>query len=65
MNKHEVPWSLTAGDELGGRYRIVAPLGRGGIGEVYEAEDRELEQRVAVKVLRPCLLYTSDAADEN
>jgi len=53
MSKHDIPWSLAAGDELGGRYCIVAPLGRGGIGEVYEAEDRELGERVAVKVVRP------------
>ncbi|WP_200842163.1 serine/threonine-protein kinase [Actinomadura sp. K4S16] len=36
---------------LGGRYELTAPLGRGGMGEVWEAVDRQLERRVAVKLL--------------
>jgi tetratricopeptide (TPR) repeat protein len=41
---------LTAGDRLG-RYDITAPLGKGGMGEVYRAIDTTLEREVAVKVL--------------
>lgn len=42
-----------AGDVLAGRYRIVRFIARGGMGEVYEAEDTELRERVALKTIRP------------
>jgi tRNA A-37 threonylcarbamoyl transferase component Bud32 len=40
------------GDLVAGRYRVVRFIARGGMGEVYEAEDLELATRVALKTVR-------------
>jgi serine/threonine protein kinase len=42
---------LPAGFVVKDRYLIVRPLGAGGMGAVYEARDRVLEKRVALKIL--------------
>ena len=46
--------SLVSGAKLG-PYEIVAPLGAGGMGEVYRALDTRLKRTVAIKVLPPHL----------
>ncbi len=40
-----------AGDKLAGRYRIIRFIARGGMGEVYEAEDEMLGTHIAVKTV--------------
>ncbi len=42
---------LTIGTQLG-IYEILAPLGKGGMGEVYRARDSRLGREVAVKIIR-------------
>jgi eukaryotic-like serine/threonine-protein kinase len=42
---------ILANEAVGSRFEVLAPLGRGGFGSVYEARDRETGQRVALKEL--------------
>jgi len=51
--------TLRAEDEIS-HYRIVSPLGAGGMGEVYLAQDRTLERNVAIKVLPPDLVRSEE-----
>jgi eukaryotic-like serine/threonine-protein kinase len=44
---------LVDGALFASRFEILGPLGRGGMGMVYRAFDRELGETVAIKVLRP------------
>ncbi len=51
------------GTLLAGRYRIVAVLGKGGMGEVYRADDLILEQTVALKFLPESVDKDEDALE--
>jgi Tfp pilus assembly protein PilF len=61
----ESPWSparadgrtfvFSPGELIAGRYRILRFVSRGGMGEVYEAEDLELHERDALKTLLPAI----------
>jgi eukaryotic-like serine/threonine-protein kinase len=52
---------LSPGQVLAGRFKLIRFIARGGMGEVYEAEDLELQERVALKLVRPELLLDSQA----
>ncbi|HEY6336998.1 MAG TPA: tetratricopeptide repeat protein [Candidatus Sulfotelmatobacter sp.] len=52
---------LSESQVLAGRFRIVRYIAGGGMGEVYEAEDQELRERVAVKTIRREILVQSNA----
>ena len=52
--------TLKTGTQLG-PYEIVAPLGAGGMGEVYRAKDTRLDRDVAIKVLPEHLANDCDA----
>ncbi len=55
LNSAEEQHMFFPGEVLDGRYEIVRFLGSGGMGEVYEAEDRKSGDRLALKTLNPGL----------
>jgi serine/threonine-protein kinase len=54
--------ALTQGAIIAKRYEVLKPLGRGGMGMVYQAHDRMLEETVAIKVLRSEFVGTPEMA---
>lgn len=56
-------WLFAEGTRVGARFRIVRPIARGAMGEVYEAEDERLRLRVALKTLRPELLSDPESIE--
>ncbi|HUF23499.1 MAG TPA: protein kinase [Vicinamibacterales bacterium] len=51
--------SLAAGTRIG-PYEIAAPIGAGGMGEVYRARDTRLDRDVAIKILPPAFASDTD-----
>jgi predicted Ser/Thr protein kinase len=54
--------ALTQGSVIAGRYEVLSPLGKGGMGMVYKAHDRMLDETVAIKVLRAEFANTGEMA---
>jgi eukaryotic-like serine/threonine-protein kinase len=54
---------LRPGAVFHSRYEVIAPLGRGGMGMVFRAHDRVLDETVAIKVLRPDIAQDPRMAD--
>ena len=52
MRTERTKWALAAGDVLA-HYRVLAPIGSGGMAQVYLAEDVRLGRQLALKVLSP------------
>src|SRR5262245_60416450 len=52
-----------AGQTLVGRYEVLDLIGVGGMGEVYRARDRELDDLIALKVVRSDLLSLPDVLE--
>jgi TolB-like protein/Flp pilus assembly protein TadD len=57
LDEHEQPYSFTAGSLIANRFEILRFLNRGGMGEVYEAWDLELKERVALKTVRSDIAF--------
>src|SRR5258707_14874564 len=54
---------VKVGDVIEGRYRILRPLGEGGMGTVFLAEHALIKRRVAIKILHPEFAADADGIE--
>ncbi len=57
---NRTPVTLERGEIVDDRYRILSPIGEGGMGTVYLAENVRIDRRVAIKVLHAHLVSMED-----
>jgi serine/threonine protein kinase len=44
---------ITRGSVLNERYEIIEEIGKGGMGKVYKAFDKDIDENIALKIIRP------------
>jgi eukaryotic-like serine/threonine-protein kinase len=54
---------MNVASALEGRYQVLKELGRGGMGIVFQAYDKQLKEQVAIKILSPLLSNDPDALE--
>ena len=59
--RHDDEPAFQPGDHISARFEVIRLLGRGGMGEVYEAQDHTVGERVALKTLRHWLVAEAGA----
>ena len=51
---------IVRGSVLGERYEIIEEIGKGGMGKVYKAFDRDVNENIALKIIRPEIASNSE-----
>ena len=54
---------LTTGSTFANRYQIIEELGRGGMGKVYKAFDKEVNAKIALKLIKPEIAADKDTIE--
>ena len=54
---------MNVAEVLEGRYQVLKEIGRGGMGIVFQAHDKQLKEQVAIKILSPLLSSDADALE--
>ena len=54
---------LQRGQLYAGRYEVIEEVGRGGMGRVYKAFDRQIREQVALKLLKPEISFNEKAVE--
>jgi len=61
--KKKIQSSFKPGKDFGSRYKIISKIGQGGMGTVFKARDNELNEIVALKMVKPELVRDADNID--